>query len=143
MKLDLLNLLKGLGKPRREREDKNTKGCPEKPDPRQTDSATTSTSGDSRERPAFDFKRIPDVDDKTVEAFFSATHEGSRRMPLLVAQWVYAQLEDELTSPVRLDERRLAEIRGGMMALRRFAVFYTQGIEAWKQRKKPKKDDEE
>jgi len=29
------------------------------------------------------------------------------------------------------------------MALRRFAVFYTQGIEAWKQRKKPKKDDEE
>ena len=92
---------------------------------------------------AFDFKRIPDVDDKTVEAFFEATHEGSRRMPLLIAQWVYAQLEDELTSPVRLDERRLAEIRGGMMALRRFAVFYTQGIEAWKQRKKPKKDDEE
>ena len=44
--------------------------------------------------PAFDFKRIPDVDDKTVEAFFSATHEGSRRMPLLIAQWVYAQLED-------------------------------------------------
>ena len=93
--------------------------------------------------PAFDFKRIPDVDDKTVEAFFEATHEGSRRMPLLIAQWVYAKLEDELTSPVRLDERRLAEIRGGMMALRRFAVFYTQGIEAWKQRKKPKKDDEQ
>lgn len=108
-----------------------------------TDRTKTSTSGDSRERPAFDFKRIPDVDDKTVEAFFAATHEGSRRMPLLIAQWVYAQLEDELTSPVRLDERRLAEIRGGMMALRRFAVFYTQGIEAWKQRKKPKKDDEE
>ena len=107
----------------------------------QTDRTKTSTSGDSRERPAFDFKQLPDVDDATVEAFFSATHEGSRRMPLLVAQWVYAQLENELTSPVRLDERRLAEIRGGMMALRRFAVDYTQGIEAWKQRKKRKDGD--
>ena len=120
---------------------KPTTGCPEKP--RQTDSANTSASGYSRERPAFDFKQLKDVDDKTVEAFFAATHEGSRRMPLLVAQWVYAQLEDELTSPVRVDERRLAEIRGGMMALRRFAVYYTQGIEAWRERKKPKKDDEE
>ena len=101
------------------------------------------TSGDSRERPAFDFKELKDVDDKTVEAFFAATHEGARRMPLLVAQWVYAQLEDELTTPGRLDERRLAEIRGGMMALRRFAVYYTQGIEAWRGRKKPKDGDEE
>jgi hypothetical protein len=113
---------------------------PEKP--RQTDSANADASGDSRERPAFDFKQLPDVDDATVEAFFSATHEGSRRMPLLVAQWVYAQLENELTSPSRLDERRLAEIRGGMMALRRFAVDYTQGIEAWRERKK-RKDGEE
>ena len=109
--------------------------------PSQTDRTKTSTSGDGGERPAFDFKQLPDVDDATVEAFFSATHEGSRRMPLLVAQWVYAQLENELTSPVRLDERRLAEIRGGMMALRRFAVDYTQGIEAWKQRKKRKDGD--
>ena len=108
----------------------------------QIDRTKTTNSGDSRERPAFDFKQLPDVDDATVEAFFSATHEGSRRMPLLVAQWVYAQLENELTSPSRLDERRLAEIRGGMMALRRFAVDYTQGIEAWKQRKK-RKDGEE
>ena len=96
-----------------------------------------------KQEASFDFKQLKDVDDKTVEAFFSATHEGSRRMPLLVAQWVYAQLEDELTSPVRVDERRLAEIRGGMMALRRFAVSYTQGIEAWRERKKPKKDDAE
>jgi len=96
-----------------------------------------------KQEASFDFKQLKDVDDKTVEAFFAATHEGSRRMPLLVAQWVYAQLEDELTSPVRLDERRLAEIRGGMMALRRFAVYYTQGIEAWRERKKRKKDDSE
>ena len=96
-----------------------------------------------QQQASFDFKQLKDVDDKTVEAFFAATHEGSRRMPLLVAQWVYAQLEDELTSPVRVDERRLAEIRGGMMALRRFAVCYTQGIQAWRERKKPKKGDEQ
>ena len=92
-------------------------------------------------RRTFDFKQLKDVDDKTVEAFFAATHEGSRRMPLLVAQWVYAQLEDELTSPGRVDERRLVEIRGGMMALRSFAVSYTQGIAAWRARKKHKDGD--
>ncbi len=89
----------------------------------------------------FDFKRIPDVDEKTVEAFFAATHEGSRRMPLLVAQYVYAQLEDELTSPGRIGEMRLAEIRGGMAALRRFAVAYEGGVKEWQSRKRTRDDD--
>lgn len=92
--------------------------------------------------PAFDFKRIPDVDDKTVEAFFSATHEGSRRMPLLIAQWVYAQLEDELTSPGRLSEMRLAEIRGGMAALRRFGIAYEGGVKEWQNHKHKRDDDD-
>lgn len=92
--------------------------------------------------PAFDFKRIPDVDDKTVEAFFEATHEGSRRMPLLIAQWVYAQLEDELTSPGRLSEMRLAEIRGGMAALRRFGIAYDSGVKEWRTRTRKRDDDD-
>lgn len=91
--------------------------------------------------PAFDFKRIPDVDDATVEAFFSATHEGSRRMPLLVAQWVYAELENALTTPGRQDALRMAELRGGMMALRRFAVAYQEGIECWKRKKAEHRTD--
>ncbi len=116
--------------------------CPGKPyHTSQTDRMKTSTSGDSLERQAFDFKRIPDVDEKTVEAFFAATHEGSRRMPLLVAQYVYAQLEDELTSPGRLSEMRLAEIRGGMAALRRFAVAYEGGVKEWQNRKRTRDDD--
>ena len=117
---------------------------PAKPDhTSQTDRTKTSTSGDSLERQAFDFKRIPDVDEKTVEAFFAATHEGSRRMPLLVAQYVYAQLEDELTRPGRVDERRLAELRGGMMALRRFAVAYEGGIAEWQNRRRRKDGGED
>lgn len=107
----------------------------------QTDRTKTTTSGDSLESQAFDFKRIPDVDEKTVEAFFAATHEGSRRMPLLVAQYVYAQLEDELTSPGRLSEMRLAEIRGGMAALRRFGVTYDSGVKAWQNRKRKRDAD--
>ena len=107
----------------------------------QTDRTKTSTSGDSLESQAFDFKRIPDVDEKTVEAFFAATHEGARRMPLLVAQYVYAQLEDELTSPGRLSEMRLAEIRGGMAALRRFGVAYDSGVKAWQNRKRKRDAD--
>ena len=50
--------------------ERGTTTGPEKP--RQTDSANADASGDSRERPAFDFKQLPDVDDATVEAFFSA-----------------------------------------------------------------------
>ncbi|MBR1922008.1 MAG: hypothetical protein IJ829_08460 [Kiritimatiellae bacterium] len=114
------------------------KNGPEKASPStgtsQTDRTKTGTSGDGGERPSFDFKAVKDVDDATVEAFFAATHEGSRRMPLLVAQWVYALLEDELTTPGRMDERRLVEIRGGMMALRRFGVAYQGGIDEWKRR---------
>ena len=102
----------------------------------QTDRTKTHVSGDSPERRAFDFKRIPDVDEKTVEAFFAATHEGARRMPLLVAQYVYAQLEDELTSPGRISEMRLAEIRGGMAALRRFGIAYECGVREWQERKR-------
>ena len=92
--------------------------------------------------PAFDFKQLKDVDDKTVEAFFEATHEGSRRMPLLIAQWVYAQLEDELTSPGRLSEMRLAEIRGGMAALRRFGIAYDSGVKEWQNHKRKRDDDD-
>ena len=95
-----------------------------------------------QQQASFDFKQLKDVDDKTVEAFFAATHEGSRRMPLLVAQWVYAQLEDELTSPVRVDERRLAEIRGGMMALRRFGIAYDSGVKEWRNHKHKRDGDD-
>lgn len=92
--------------------------------------------GKRKQREAFDFKRLKDVDDATVEAFFSATHEGSRRLPLLVAGWVYAEIEAVLTTPGRQDALRMSELRGGMMALRKFAECYRDGIESWKKRKR-------
>ena len=82
----------------------------------------------------FDFSRIPDVDDHTVRAFFNTTHTQSRKMPLLIARHVFEQLEQRITSPGQLGALELAELRGGMRALRAFGVYYTQGIEEWKRK---------
>lgn len=84
-----------------------------------------------RRRAAFDFARVADVDDATARAFFETTHEASRRMPLLVARHVFEDLERRLTDPARMDAMELAEIRGGMRALRAFGVLYTNGVAEW------------
>lgn len=86
-------------------------------------------------REEFDFRRVADVDDATVAAFFATTHEQSRRMPLLVAGQVAAELEDRLTRAERLDAQEMSEIRGGLRALRRFATYYQEGVAAWETRR--------
>ncbi len=83
----------------------------------------------------FDFRRVADVDDATVAAFFATTHEQSRRMPLLIAGQVAAELEDRLTRAERLDAQEMSEIRGGLRALRQFATYYQGGIAAWEVRR--------
>ena len=88
---------------------------------------------------AFSFARVADVDDATVEA---STHEGSRRMPLLVARHVFEELEARLSSQDEIGDGELREIRGGMRALRLFGVAYTRGIAAWKRRDRTRKDGE-
>lgn len=88
----------------------------------------------------FDFAKVPDVDDHTVRAFFNTTHTQSRKMPLLIARHVFEQLEDQLSGQKPLDAMELAEIRGGMKALRLFGYYYTNGIKEWE--KKTKKGNE-
>lgn len=82
----------------------------------------------------FDFAKVADVDDATAKAFMESTHLESRRMPLLIARHAYSMLEERLTSAGHLDALTLAEIRGGMRALRAFGVYYTAGIQAWRER---------
>ena len=89
---------------------------------------------------AFSFARVADVDDATVEAFFAATHEGSRQMPLLIARHVFEGLEARLSSLDEIDDGELREIRGGMRALRLFGVAYTRGIAEWKRRARARED---
>lgn len=90
----------------------------------------------------FDFAKVADVDDATAKAFMESTHLESRRMPLLIARHAYSLLEERLTEPGRLDALTLAEIRGGMRALRAFGVYYTAGIKAWEERFRQKDDRE-
>ena len=97
---------------------------------------------DSKTEAAFDFANVADVDDAPARAFMESTHLESRRMPLLIARHAYSLLEERLTEPGRLDALTLAEIRGGMRALRAFGVYYTAGIQAWQERH-AKKDDRE
>ena len=90
----------------------------------------------------FDFSKVPDVDDHTVRAFFNTTHTQSRQMPLLIARHVFEQLEQRVTSPGQLGALELAEIRGGMRALRAFGVYYTQGIKEWTERQGDRADQD-
>ena len=96
--------------------------------------------GSYRRRRTVDLHNIPDVDDATVEAYFASTHEGSRRLPLLVAQWEFSKLEQKLTRPGAIDQRELFEIRGGMKALRAFATDLYYGIEEWKKQPERRHD---
>lgn len=99
-----------------------------KPDTAQTDRPKTTTSGDSRERPAFDifdWRTVPDVDPDELAMWRSRTDAKERQFPLQVALQVHDELERELMAPTRLDALRLSEIRGGIKALARFAQVYS------------------
>ena len=74
---------------------------------------------------------VPGVDDQTIEAFFAATHDKSRRLPMLIAAHVANKYQDELTRGGRLDALQMSEIRGALRALRLFATYYHNGIEEW------------
>lgn len=92
---------------------------------------------------AFDFTKIEDVDEATVRAFFNSTHEASRRLPLLVAGYVASVIESEFLRPNRpMNALEMAEVRGGLKALRRFAHHFQMGVEEWISRNRGEADDE-
>lgn len=110
----------------------------------QTDSSETTISGDSRERPAydyrhdiFDWRKVPPVDPQEVENWRGRTDAVELQFPLQLALQVHDELEQELMQPGKLDALRLSEIRGGIKALARFAQIYNAALFA------PKKPDEE
>lgn len=90
----------------------------------QTDRRKTTTSGDSRERPAFDWREVPGIDEEEVDLWFGVTDAKSRQFPLQLALQVHDELERELMTRERIDDGRLREIRGGLAALARFAALY-------------------
>lgn len=96
----------------------------------QTDRVNTGTSGDSRERPAFDWREVPDVDPDEVREWFGVTDAKSRQFPLQLALQVHDELEREMMRPEPPSDARLREIRGGLAALSRFARLYNAVIQS-------------
>lgn len=112
-----------------------TTGCPgttAAPDPRgdsRTDRSIKTTSGDSRERPAFDWRSVPAVDPDEVDRWLGCTDAKDRQFPLQVALQVHDEIEARLMQPGEVDDADLREARGGMRALRRFAELYSKILE--------------
>ena len=99
---------------------------------RQTDSAKIANSGDSRERPAFDFdwNSIVPPSALAVEKFCTATDEETRNFPLAVALQVHDSIEENFTRPETggMSSLAMAEHRGGIKALKTFAKLYSQAV---------------
>lgn len=82
----------------------------------------------------FDFYSVGGVSDATVAAYFAATNEEARKMPLLVAAHVQSKIEEQLASGTALGDDELREARGGLRALHMFARLLTGGVKEWQSR---------
>lgn len=76
----------------------------------------------------FDWKTVPEVDENELKMWLSATDKVERQFPLAVALQAHDELEQKLLLPGKLDGMALAEIRGGIKALARFAQIYSRAL---------------
>ena len=72
----------------------------------------------------FDWRSVPAVDPDEVARWFGCTDAKDRQFPLQVALQVHDEIEAALMSDRVMDGMDLAEMRGGLKALRRFATLY-------------------
>ena len=79
-------------------------------------------------RDIFDWREIPAVDPDELALWMGATDVVSRQFPLQIALQVHDELERRMMSEGRIDTMQLAEIRGGLKALARFAQIYSATI---------------
>ena len=85
--------------------------------------------GFAKKETEFDWRSVPAVDPNEVARWFGCTDAKDRQFPLQVALQVHDEIESELMSDHEMDGMDLAEKRGGMKALRRFATLYTKILE--------------
>lgn len=74
----------------------------------------------------FDWSEVPVVDPDEVERWMGVTDAKDRQFPLQVALQVHDELEYALMAPGKMEALRMSEIRGGLMALTRFARLYNE-----------------
>ena len=74
----------------------------------------------------FDWRSVPAVDPNEVARWFGCTDAKDRQFPLQVALQVHDEIESALMSDRKMDGMDLAEKRGGLKALKRFATLYSE-----------------
>ena len=74
----------------------------------------------------FDWRSVPAVDPDYVARWFGCTDARDRQFPLQVALQVHDEIESALMSDREMDGMDLAEKRGGLKALKRFATLYNE-----------------
>lgn len=82
--------------------------------------------GFTKKADGFDWRSVPAVDPDEVARWFGCTDAKDRQFPLQVALQVHDEIEAELMGDAQMDGMDLAEKRGGMKALKRFATLYTK-----------------
>ena len=81
--------------------------------------------GFAKKKDGFDWRSVPAVDPDEVDRWLGCTDAKDRQFPLQVALQVHDEIEARLMQPGRMDALSMAELRGGLCALRRFATLYS------------------
>lgn len=79
-------------------------------------------------RQIFDWDKVPDPDQDALDTWLNSTDADSRQFPLQIALQVTDELNDVLMGDTVLTPIEMAEIRGGLKTLRRFAQVYDRTI---------------
>lgn len=80
-------------------------------------------------RDIFDWNEVPSPDPDDVAMWIGATDAKDRQFPLQLARQVHDELEALLMSTQRMDALEMAQVRGGVKALARFAQVYAAVLE--------------
>lgn len=78
----------------------------------------------------FDWNSVPMIDKTDVECWMGVTDAVERQFPLQVALQVHDEVERILMKPGDISALRIAELRGQLMALSRFAKLYSEILNA-------------
>lgn len=90
--------------------------------------------GFSNRQNEFDWRSVPAIDPEEVDRWIGCTDAKDRQFPLQVALQVHDEIETVLMSDVEMDGMDLAEKRGGLKALKRFATLYSKILEGKRRR---------
>lgn len=72
----------------------------------------------------FDWNTIPSPDPEDVKMWIGATDAKDRQFPLQLARQIHDEIEWRLMSDAPMDALQMAQVRGALKAMKRFAQTY-------------------